>query len=97
MKYYLVCTRFDGKSIGAGFVQQIEDGGSCGGVTMDENLNVVGSHNSSSLSWLYEDLKSKVDDDGSNEYVDYVWNHDIPCDIQKAVDEWLEKEKCTKK
>ena len=43
-----------------GYVTNVEYGGWIGGIIKDENGNILGSHLSSTLDWLEQDLLDKV-------------------------------------
>ena len=69
-KVYMVCDKFDDRSKGTPNII-------CSGRILREDGAVIGQHGSSSLGWLREDLRSKLDNPSNYEIIDLI-EHEVP-------------------
>jgi len=73
-KVYMVCDYSDDKAASISGCPNIgvEYMGNCGGRILREDGTKIGSHHSSSFSFLRSDLRSKLDDPNNYEIIDLI-------------------------
>ncbi len=71
-KVYMVCDWHDGNAEGRAWNIGIEYMGNCTGRILKEDGTKIGSHFSSTLGWLRQDLKRKLDNQDDYEIIDLI-------------------------